>query len=326
MARSNKQGIREGFRLNRRLITFLFCVLLSLFFWLLMSLSKEYTITVSFPVSYSNFPKDKLIANHLPETIDLRLHSSGFNLMIYKFRGQKETIRIDLRDAKPLPGSRNHFYILCNDHIDKITSQFDPEIRVLDVKPDTILIDFNKKSSKKVPVKLNLDIAFMEQYQATDSARIEPQLVEISGPADVLEKIDHVETVQATLKNVTSPIALKLGLVPSHEYTQLEYDPAFVQVRINVTKFTEAVMELPVEVENLPKGYSLKTFPDRINVRYQVAFDNYGKINALDFKAVVDYLKTEPGSNKLKVQLVKVPAEVRAVRLSTEKVEYIIRK
>src|SRR3954471_15704401 len=100
MARANKQGTREGFRLNRRVVTFLFCVLLSLFFWLLMALSKEYTITVSFPVSYSNFPEDKLIANHLPETIDLQLRSSGFSLMIYKIRRQKETVRIDIRDAR----------------------------------------------------------------------------------------------------------------------------------------------------------------------------------------------------------------------------------
>src|SRR4051812_18288190 len=113
MARSNKQGIREGFRLNRRLVTFLFCVLLSLFFWLLMALSKEYTISVSFPVSYYDFPKDKLIANHLPEMITLKLRSSGFNLMMYKLRQQKETIRLDIRDARPLL-SRNHFYLLSN--------------------------------------------------------------------------------------------------------------------------------------------------------------------------------------------------------------------
>src|ERR1043165_1817825 len=93
MARSNKQGIREGFRLNRRVVSFLFCVLLSLFFWLLMALSKDYKISASFPVDYVNFPEDKLIANHLPETIDLQLHSSGFNLMMYKLRQKRSEER-----------------------------------------------------------------------------------------------------------------------------------------------------------------------------------------------------------------------------------------
>jgi hypothetical protein len=299
--------------------------MLSVFFWLLMALSKEYTITVSFPVSYSNFPKDKLIAGRLPASIDLELHSNGFNILIYKIRQQRETIRIDIRDARPLYG-KDHFFILCNDQIDKITSQFDPDIRVLQVKPDTILVDFSKKSSKKVPVKLNLDIRFEELYQQADSALIDPPLVQISGPAELLSKVDHVETVPVSLQNISTPLSLKLDIAKNAEFRQLEYEPSSVHATINVTKFTEAVLELPVEVENLPRGYSLKTFPDRVNVRYQVAFDDYGKINALDFKAIVDYSKIEPGSNKLKIQLTKVPSEVRAVKLSTEKVEYIISK
>ncbi|MFL5765522.1 MAG: YbbR-like domain-containing protein [Bacteroidia bacterium] len=325
MARANKQGTREGFRLNRRLVTFLFCVLLSVFFWLLMALSRNYTITVSFPVSYSNFPKDKLIANRLPANIDLELFSSGFNLMIYQIRQQKETVFVDLRDARPLH-SQDHYFMLCNEHIDKITSQFDPEIKVLQVRPDTIYIDFSKKSMRKLPVKPVLEVTYAEQYQQTDSTIVEPRFVNVSGPAEVLDKMEFVETVPATLKNVSSPVALRMEIARSNEFRQLEYEPSSVEVKVNVTKFTEAILELPIDVINLPKGYSLKTFPDKVSVRYQVAFDNYGKINALDFKAVVDYNKIEAGSNKLKVQLVTVPREVRSVKLSTEKVEYIIGK
>jgi len=76
----------------------------------------------------------------------------------------------------------------------------------------------------------------------------------------------------------------------------------------------------------LPAGYGLKTFPDKVSVKYNVAFNDYGKINALQFRAVVDYEKIEPGNNNLKVHLVKYPLEVRSIKLNPEKVEYIIRK
>lgn len=325
LKRSRKPGSKEGIHLNRRLVTFLFCILLSLFFWLIMTLSKEYTITARFSVKYINFPEDKLIANHLPETIDIQLRSSGFNLLVYKFKQQKEIVLLDINDARPL-SSRNHFYIETNDHIDKITSQFDAEIEVLNVKPDTIFIHYNKKITRLVPVKLNLNIEFAELYQQADSIRTEPKFIEISGAPDVISSIDYVETVPLILKNVSAPVSLKLDIAKFPAAKQIELSQSYVLVKMNVTKFTEAVMELSVEVENLPRGYSLKTFPDKVSVKYQVAFDNYGKINALDFRAVVDYAKIEPGSNKLKVQLLKVPPEVRSVKLSTEKVEYIIRK
>jgi hypothetical protein len=61
-------------------------------------------------------------------------------------------------------------------------------------------------------------------------------------------------------------------------------------------------------------------------VKYNVAFDNYEKINSSMFRAIVDYKKIEPGSNKLKVQLVKYPQEIKAVKINPEKVEYIIKK
>ena len=65
-----------------------------------MSLSKEYTISVKFPVIYTNLPADKLIVNQLPEIIDIEIGASGFNLLIYKMKQHKETIILDINDAR----------------------------------------------------------------------------------------------------------------------------------------------------------------------------------------------------------------------------------
>ena len=46
----------------------------------------------------------------------------------------------------------------------------------------------------------------------------------------------------------------------------------------------------------------------------------------LGFRAIVDYKKIEPGSNKLKIQLTKIPLGAHNVKLATEKIEYIISK
>ena len=290
-----------------------------------MSLSKEYAIVVSFPVKYTNLPADKLIVNQLPEIIDIEIRSSGFNLLIYKLKQHRETVFIDINDAK-VSSTKNNYFISCNNHLDKITSQFSNAIKVVRIKPDTVFINYNKKISKTVPVKVNVNLEFAEQYQQSDSIQIEPKFVDVLGTDEVLSKISFVETAIYNLKNQEKTILMDLKLVKSAAMKQVEFSQYTVKMKVNVTKFTEAVLELPVNVENLPNGLNLKTFPDKITVKYQVAFNDYGKISPSDFKIAVDYSKIEQGSNKLKVQIVKFPTNVRSVKLSNERVEYIIRK
>ena len=130
---------KEGVRFNRRMITFLFCILISILIWLLMALSKDYIITITFPVKYVNMPADKLVSNKLPEKIDLEISSSGFNLLNYKFRQKRETVLVDINDAKYL--SRNTYVIRANSRLDKITGQFKSDIKVVSIFPDSIFIN-----------------------------------------------------------------------------------------------------------------------------------------------------------------------------------------
>lgn len=316
---------KSDLRLNRRVITFLFCVVLSAFFWLMLSLAKDYTVEFRFPVSYTNLPTDKVIINTLPSTIDVEINASGFNILLYKFKHKKEVLSIDLKDIKHY-SIKNRYYITTNSRIPKITNQLDNDIRVLKIFPDTIHLNFNKKVSRKVPVKVNLALDFNNHYQQADSIKVIPNYITISGAAEEVAKITRVETVALSLKDVTDSLVLDMAILKTPQMKLIDFSQPKVKVLVDVTKFTEGSVELPVEVANLPRNYSLKIFPDKVTVKYNVAFKNYEKISPIQFKAVVDYQKIEQGSTKLKVNLVKSPSEIRSVKLSPEKVEFIIRK
>jgi YbbR domain-containing protein len=316
---------RKGIHLNRRVITFLICLLISVFFWSLMTLAKEYTITVRFPVNYVNLPTDKVISNDLPETVDIEIKAKGFNLLAYKFSQRHETVDIDINDARPL-NNKNVYYLLSNSRTDKITAQFSNDIHVMNISPDTMFINFNKKVSKLVPVKYHLSLLFNKQYNLTDSISIQPQYITVAAEAEVINKIDFVETQSMTLKNISNSTTIKLPIIKIPEFKHVEFSTMSVKATINVTKYTETSLDLPVEIENLPPAYSFKAFPDKVGVRFNVAFKNYDKIAPSDFRAIVDFKKIDRESNKLKVQLVKQPAGIRNVKLVTEKVEYIISK
>ena len=291
----------------------------------MMSLSKEYNIIVNFPVKYINLPVDKVIANQLPQSIDIDIKSSGFNLLMYKLKQHREIVLIDINDSRSLP-FKNHYYLFTGSGIDKITAQFGNEIKILKIEPDSIFLNFNKKVTRIVPVKANLHINFDNHYQQTDSLILTPASIAISGAAEVIDKIDHVETVPVYLKKITKSVSMDLSISKTPELKLVDLSQPIVHAVVNVKKYTEASIELPIEIVNLPPDYSLKIFPDKVSVKYNVAFDDYEKINSLQFSAVVDYSKIEQGNNKLKIQMVKYPSAIRSIKLSTEKVEYIIRK
>jgi hypothetical protein len=94
-----------------------------------------------------------------------------------------------------------------------------------------------------------------------------------------------------------------------------------------VEKFTEEIEEIEVHPINVQPGYSLKTFPDKVKVRFLVSLSNYNKVDASMFDAVVEADETDMKKrSKLEVRLISSPTFIRITRLEPEKVDYILRK
>ena len=313
-----------GTKLNRKLITFLVCLFLSVFFWFITTFSKDYVSTITFPVSYLNTPKVKVIVNRLPENIDVDINASGFTILYYKLRNVIQPIKIDLRELRV---SRDNaiYYTAINTKLEKINKQFGSKLKVLKVVPDTIFVNYSKKASKTVPVKLNAKLVYNPEYQLKDSIRLSPSKVLISGPEEQISKIKFAETEFVNLDDIDANVNKEIRLALANDTSLIQLSNAVVELSIPVTKFTEANIDVPVQVDNLPKGYSLKTFPDKVSVKFIVPFEELEKVDASSFRVRVDYSK-KTASKKLKVEVVKRPANVKSVKINPEKVEFILRK
>ena len=60
---------------------FLFCLSLSVFFWLLNALSKTSTTEAVFNVSYINPPENKVVLNELPTQLKIKVKGLGFGVL-----------------------------------------------------------------------------------------------------------------------------------------------------------------------------------------------------------------------------------------------------
>lgn len=313
-----------GAGFNKKVTTFIFCLIIASFFWLVTVLSKQYTTVINISVRYVNFPEEKILVNQLPDEIGVEVKASGFRILLFKIKRKISKVVIDVEEIKPF-GKK--FYLTTQSRLENISKQLKSEFKTTKIYPDTLFFEFSDKAEKIVPVKLDLLIDFEKQYQLADSIRISPANIKISGAGDVIDKINCIETEKIILNKLKETTSRQVAIKQPSD--KVELSAKTISVNIPVTHYTEGSVELLLEVDNLPNAYNVKTFPDKVDLKYMVAYENFNKINPSMFKAIVDYSKVEKGSNRLKVEIKQFPAQYvseKSIKVKPEKIEYIIRK
>lgn len=311
---------------RKKAAVYFYCLLISIVFWFLVVFTKEYTSIVIFPVKYANLPKDKVVAEELPKKISVELKASGFNLLGFKLSAPEEPLIIDVKNLER-SADDDDFYYETQRSIDHVSRQIKYNVKVVRILPEIINISFKPKSYKKVPVKLKALFGYKPQYQLSGNVVVQPSSIVVSGESSRLDSIKYIETESLNLNNLDhyTEKVVRLKVPENNEFITLSA-PA-VKVKIPVEKYTEASVEVPVNVMNLPPHTSIKTFPDKIKVTFLVSLSNYQKVSAEMFTITADYEVTKKEkSNKLKLNLTTHPSIARNVRLDTDKVEFILKK
>ncbi len=321
-----KQGSRL-LAINKRIIIFLFFLLLSILLWFLTALNKDYNTIISFPVRYTRIPGELVLINNAAERLDLNVQSRGFTLIRLKMQSKLSPLELDVNsfslqsvpDESPIV-----IYLVTSLIIDKLQNQLTPDIRINSVVPDTLILLLTEKFTKKVPVRPDLNMEFERQFMQVGKLRITPDSVTVSGPDKIIDTIKFISTQHEELLGLKKNVSLEIDLLPQD---MLEYSVREVVVNIPVEKFTEESVKVPIEVINLPDSLFLRTFPANVEITYRVGLSDYKMVNEHMFIAVLDYSAKESSiGNKLEIQLVKVPEYVQVTNFTPKSVEYIIEK
>ncbi len=316
------------YRLNRRSVAFLLCLLLSSLFWLLTSLSNEYVDEVSIPISYHNLPEDLLIANKPINVAQAKVKGFGFDLLWYWLHFEKLEIPITA-DPSELPSIRRkgkeYHYVLTRDKNGRMASMENNQLEILSISPDTIFLKFTPKYMKLVPVRLNAEISFAKQFGIVSEAVLNPDSVLLIGPQKDIDTISFVLTERQSWKDLNESVTSEVTLKKFQNLPNVRFSQTEVQVELNVVEFTEGSVTVPLLIE-ASRPESVKVFPNEVEIKYQVPLSSYDNINANQFQAsvVLDEKNLERAS--LVVNLNKQPIEVTQIRIIPSQVEYIIQK
>lgn len=309
-------------RFNRGNIkTFGFFLLFSTIIWIFVQFAKEYTQVVQVPLNYVNVPMDKSISLEKPDYLDLRIQDRGF-IIIWKFQLFEPELDIDLSATEAIKGRL--VYDIEANRAD-IAKQLNIDFDNASFLKKAIYINYQLKEEKKLKILPVTNLNYAIGYSADEELKITPDSVKVTGPKSVLDTLETINTLLLKKDNISSDLfgnlvldTTKLGMLNFYQ-NEVEYSQ-------NVEKFTEGMVEVPVEVYNVPAGYNLVIFPKEINVFYQVNLKEYENVEESDFRVVCDFLSVQAGEDFMFAEISDQPEFVSNVRLAERKIQFIIKR
>ncbi|MBT8266496.1 MAG: YbbR-like domain-containing protein [Bacteroidia bacterium] len=306
---------------KRKINIFFLFFLLALIFSILTKLSTDYTQTISFTVEASHIPEDKVIIKDSIQKLNITLTTYGFKLIRYQLSEPSIEINIDRLD-------KDDHYFIWTEHKEfaNIVAQFDANVKIDNINPDTLKLRYDTNAVKKIPVILNSKIKFSPGYDLLNSFAITPDSVKVIGPKIVIDAISEVQTDTLEQIEVNKDISTSVALQISGN-DQITYSQNKVKVEGRVDRFTEGSVSVPVIVKNVPENVNLKIYPKSIDVIYYASLEDFKNIGPNSFIVACDYKDVlQEESSYLTPIIIQQPEFIKGVRLNLKRIEFFITK
>ncbi len=312
----------EKLRNDKRVVVFLICLLISTSLWFLNALSKDYSTTISYPVKYVNPPSKQFLSNHPPSKLELKIDAHGFTLLRYKLSLSFSPIILNLTNiTKDLKAEDGIYRIPSSGLMRRIKSQVSNEITILEVQPEMLEIILDSLKTKTVPVRANVQVQFKPQFNLKNPVRVIPSEVKITGPSSVIDTINELSTRFEKFEELDAAVEKHVDILKPKNTT---ISPDKVNLKIEVEKFTEKELKIPIIIRNRPDSVNVKLFPSEVKVTCLVGLSEFEDVAVSDFSAVVDYADVDKNTQNLPVKIERKSSFIQLVRVSPEAVEYLI--
>lgn len=312
----------EKIKNDKRIVVFMVCLLIATGLWFLNALSKDYTTTISYPVKYVNAPSRQFLANTPPTKIELKVDAHGFTLLRHKLSLSFSPIILNLTNiTKNIETQDGTYLIPSSSLLRRIRSQVSNEITILEIQPDVIPLFLDSLKTKTVPVLADVELNFKTQFNLKSPVWLDPAEVKITGPSAVIDTIKQLQTEAERFDDLDETIEKYLDVLHP---PKTDVSPEKVVITVEVEKYTEKVLRVPILIRNKPDDVNIKLFPSEVNVTCLVGFSEFEDVTANDFSAYVDYEEVSQNTSNLHVTIERKSSYIQVANTSPEAVEYLI--
>lgn len=306
--------------LNKEFLIFLFFLAISGGYWLLMSLNEVYERELLLPVQLSGAPRNAVITGSLPDTVRVTVRDKGFVLAAYEY-GLIDLQPLSFRFSSYADEDNCTGVIPVSDVQRQIVPQLYGSTKLVSLKPSKFDFYFSYGSSKKVPVVFRGRITTKKSYYIAHTD-FSPSEVTVYASKQILKNIKQVEIEPYRLSNLQDTIRCYVKL---KHVRGIKCAPSRVRLSIYPDVLLEESVEVPVTAINMPPGMVLRTFPQKVAVKFTVGASLFRSIRPEDFRVVADYnLLQENPSSKCTLELRSAPKTVRTASLEISEVDYLL--
>lgn len=300
---------------------FLLFLLVSFLAWLVTKLSDQHTDRTSFVLEYINTPDSLVLARASKERVNVRVQASGFQFIGFNF-GER-VLEVDLSQVQK---TGDRFVIPAGVYREQIEKQLSGSMDVISMDADPLYLEFYRVHSKMVPVISRLQVDLSQNHMMDSLYTIRPDSVLVRGPENEIGGIDAIPTTEKKLSEVDQAFDLVLPLSFPDSLEHTSFSVSEVRVMGEVYRFSEKIIEVPVQVVNLPEDVAVKTFPAVVKVICKGRIEALKNLSASDFTVVADYREAKDQQDFLPLMLKEKPENLHLVELEQEQVEFILKR
>lgn len=313
--------------ISKEFLIFLFFLILSGGFWLMMTLNETYEREFTIPLRMADVPRNVVITSDPDSLVRFTVRDKGYMIAAY---GAANSFRPIFLDYRLYTDGRSHGDIPVVDIQRQIYLQLSKSSRITAVKNGNFSFNFNFGKNKKIPVRLLGEVTPGKNYYL---AKVEftPDSVQVYAARHVLDSIQTVYTERQNISNFTDPKEVTINL---RKFTNAKCVPSRVKMKLYPDVLTEESVVVPIEAINMPEDKVLRTFPSKVRVNFVVGTFRLRTMpkNAetrellpVGFRVVANYKDIESGrTDKCHIYVLNSPNGVRNAKTVVSRVDYLI--
>ncbi len=297
-------------------------LLLAFIVWLMHVLSLQYSVLLEYKMDLSSSLEGRARSSVSEDVLIVRGKADGYYILQHRV-GRNDAINVtaDAAQIHKAEGDNDRFYVNCEQIKGNIIDAIGSSVELEFVVTDSMSFEFPKLTSKFVPVVVRSEVTYDGQYMPMAPLSIEPDSIEIFGEERIIENIDSVWTEAITFNRLDKSVHGLVDLVP---FRRIEFSQSSVYYTLNVSRYIEETVQVPVTVVNVPQDKALVILPANIKVTCRRTFGGE-PLSEKNTVVQVDYNNFIKGhSTQIIPDLVKAPDNAVYYQLSPRYVDCLL--
>ena len=299
--RSLYDRLLKSFNISGRdLAVILLALLLAFSIWLIHNLGLKYNdyLTVSVRAQSNIEGHDNISQNN--SDVIARCRATGYKVIMSDIKARRKPVTVNFNPSVMRHKEGDLFYVLASDLTEYTHLIFGDGVTLDYFVSDSVFFRFPEVDYKKVPVQPVYSVSYLPQHINTDELQVIPDSVTLYGATRVLDNIEKVLTEPIKHASLSSDVQ---GVCRLEKIKDVRMSVSEVHYILDVSRYVEMRMTLPVTVDNVPSDKRLVTYPSKAEVVMKLSYPLEGEPEGLELKADYnDFISSLSGTCRLNLK------------------------